>query len=163
MLFLKSIGPNTPSMEIWNTVGFSATLITLYIVYEFLLTYMHMSSVYKRFLFAKFNGVYKVFKKWRFFMHYLPLATHIFEAVDKLPALVVNSWIRTSDMVTLALVQFHRFLSLLTHQLRANQIHQVKNKRLVYLSTGNCIFSVVITGTKPVCDIMSQSSLSKRA
>lgn len=92
-------------------------------------------------------------------MHYFPLVTHIFEAVDKLPALVVNSWIRTGDMVTLALVQLHRFLTLLTHQLRANQIHQVKNKRLVYLSTGNCIFSVVFTGAMA----MLQSSLSKRA
>ena len=80
------------------------------------------------------STVPKVFKKWRFFMHYFPLATHIFEAVDKLPALVVNSWIRTGDMVTLAMVQPHRFLTLLTHQLRANQIHQVKHKRLVYLS-----------------------------
>ena len=142
MLFLKSIGPNTPSIEIWNTIGNSAC-----------------ACVYKRGFFLQNSTVSKVFKKWRFFMHYFPLATHIFEAVNKLPALVVNSWIRTGDMVALALVQIHRFLTLLTHQLRANQIHQVKNKRLVYLSTGNCIFSVVITGTMPVCGIMSQFGL----
>lgn len=158
MLFLKSIGPNTPSIEIWNTLGNSATLITLYIVYEFLLIHAYVHVYIKGFCLQN-STVSKVFKKWRFFMHYFPLATHILEAVDKIPALVVNSWIRTGDMVTLALVQLHRFLSLLTHQLRANQIHQVKNKRLVYLSTGNCIFSVVFTGAMT----MLQSSLSKRA